>query len=285
MIPRSSSASACRLPTRFGLAALALFTLTAHAQSDIRIPPALQGIDIVEHLGQGVPGDLQLVDETGRPVRLGQYFQGHKPLLLSLVYYQCPTLCHLVLNSLVNYTLPELPLRPGHDFTLLSVSFDPREGPAPARAQQQRLQSLQPDHPFPEWHFLTGQEPALRTLASALGFRYRYDPATGQYAHPAALFVLSPDRTITRYLYGLRIPPRDLKLALLEAAQGHVGTTLDRILLQCYRYDPTARRYNWYILGIVRLGSSLAALGLAVLLVLYWRREHGIRKNQEPRHE
>jgi protein SCO1/2 len=240
---------------------------------DTTVPPALVGVDIVEHLGQAVPAGLDLVDEQGRLVRLGDYLSSGRPVVLSLVYYDCPMLCHLVLNGLVA-SLRQMDLVPGKDFSLITVSFSPAETPAMARERQRgHLQALNERVAPADWPFLTGREPQLRALADAVGFRYRYDPATRQYGHPAALFVLSPEGRITRYLYGVQFPPRDLKLALLEAAQGRVGTTLDRVLLQCYRYDPASRRYGLFVFGFMRTGGALVLLGLALLLGRYWRRE------------
>jgi protein SCO1/2 len=262
--------------------ALAVFAGPAQADdaTDTAVPPALVGVDIVEHLGQELPADVDLVDEQGRLVRLGDYFHKDRPVVLSLVYYDCPMLCHLVLNGLVS-TLKQMDLVPGRDFSLITVSFSPAETPAQAHERQRgHLQALNNKVAPADWPFLTGREPQLRTLADAVGFRYRYDPATRQYGHPAALFVLSPSGKITRYLYGVQFPPRDLKLALLEAAQGRVGTTLDRVLLQCYRYDPASRRYGLFVFGFMRTGGALVLLALALLLGRYWRRE---LRSQDPR--
>ncbi|HEX2570529.1 MAG TPA: SCO family protein [Polyangia bacterium] len=271
-----------------GRGALAAFTLSTLVggparADDTTVPPALVGVDIIEHLGQALPPDVDLVDEQGRLVQIGDYFHKDRPILLSLVYYDCPMLCHLVLNGLVS-SLKEMDLGPGRDFSLITVSFSPAETPAQARERQRgHLQALNDRIAPADWPFLTGREPQLRTLADAVGFRYRYDPTTRQYGHPAALFVLSPSGKITRYLYGVQFPARDLKLALLEAAQGRVGTTLDRVLLQCYRYDPASRRYGLYVFGFMRTGGALVLLGLALLLGRYWRRELRGQAVQDPR--
>lgn len=267
----------------FGALALSGALAQADDTPDTVVPPALVGVDIIEHLGQELPANVDLVDEQGRLVQLGDYLHKDRPVVLSLVYYDCPMLCHLVLNGLVS-TLKQMDLVPGRDFSLITVSFSPAETPAQARERQRgHLQALNDKVAPADWPFLTGREPQLRALADAVGFRYRYDPATRQYGHPAALFVLSPSGKITRYLYGVQFPARDLKLALLEAAQGRVGTTLDRVLLQCYRYDPASRRYGLFVFGFMRTGGALVLFALALLLGRYWRRELRAQAVPDPR--
>lgn len=275
MIGRSQTVARAAACLFGAFALLALFGNLAQADdtTDTIVPAALVGVDIIEHLGQEVPAGVDLVDEQGRLVQLGDYLLKDRPVVLSLVYYDCPMLCHLVLNGLVS-TLRQMDLVPGRDFSLVTVSFSPAETPAQARERQRgHLQALNDQVAPADWPFLTGREPQLRALADAVGFRYRYDPATRQYGHPAALFVLSPSGKITRYLYGVQFPARDLKLAILEAAQGRVGTTLDRVLLQCYRYDPASRRYGLFVFGFMRTGGALVLLAVALLLGRYWRRE------------
>ncbi|XXX82556.1 SCO family protein [Sorangium sp. So ce134] len=231
-----------------------------------------RGVDIEEHLGRPVRRDLAFTDMDGRRVRLGDYFADGKPLLLVLAYYRCPALCGLVLRGAVE-GLKLLPYRLGEQFHALTVSFDPRE--RPAAASQKRavtLSGLGADARAPEWPFLVGDEAATRALAEDLGFRYAYDQATDQYAHPAAVFVLTPDGRISRYLYGTEFSARDLRLALLEASRGEVGTIVDRVIMTCYRFDPASRRYGPFLLGFLRLGAMaiLSTVG-GLLAVLWWR--------------
>ena len=236
------------------------------------LPPALAGVDIIEHLGARLP-DVDLVDETGKLVRLSEYFRGERPTLLYIGYFGCPMLCSLVMNGLVA-SLNDVELVPGRDYQLLTVSIDPGETPRDA-AERQRgyLQSMKGNPPPAAWHFLTGRDPQVRALADAVGFKYNRDESTKSYAHSAAVYLVSPTGNITRYLYGVRFSPRDLRLAIVEASDGKVGTSMDRVLLQCYRYDPASRRYGWFVFGLMRIGGGLVALILALVLARYWRNE------------
>ncbi|AUX33086.1 uncharacterized protein SOCE836_052390 [Sorangium cellulosum] len=232
-----------------------------------------RGVDIEERLGRPVDRELAFTDMDGRRVRLGDYFADGKPLLLVLAYYRCPALCGLVLRGAVE-GLKLLPYRLGEQFHALTVSFDPRE--RPAAASQKRavtLSELGADARAPEWPFLVGDEAATRALAADLGFRYAYDPTTDQYAHPAAVFVLTPDGRISRYLYGTEFSARDLRLALLEASRGGIGTIVDRVIMTCYRFDPASRRYGPFLLGFLRLGAAAILITVGGLLAVLWRRE------------
>ncbi|WP_438015212.1 SCO family protein [Sorangium sp. So ce315] len=239
-----------------------------------------RGVDIEEHLGRPVGRELAFTDMDGRRVRLGDYLADGKPLLLVLAYYRCPALCGLVLRGAVE-GLKLLPYRLGEHFNALTVSFDPRE--RPAAASQKRavtLSELGADAQAPAWPFLVGDEAATRALAEDLGFRYAYDPATDQYAHPAAVFVLTPDGRISRYLYGPELSARDLRLALLEASRGDIGTLVDRVIMTCYRFDPASRRYGPFLLGFLRLGAVAILITVGGPLAVLWWRE---RRRPGPR--
>jgi protein SCO1 len=243
------------------------------------LPPAVRDVDLEERLGGRVDPALGFTDMRGRPVRLGDYLSGGKPVLLVLAYYRCPMLCGLVLHGLVD-GLKELSFTLGEEYRVLTVSFDPRDRPEAARAKRDStLAGLGAPADTAEWPFLVGAEPQDRALADELGFRYAYDPATDQYAHPAAIFALTPDGRVSRYLYGVSFPPRDLRLALLEAGEGRIGTIVDRVLLTCYHYDPTSRRYGPYILGFLRLGAAVIMTAVALLVVLLFL---GERKKSIP---
>ena len=237
------------------------------------LPPALEGVEIRERLGEKVPLDLSFTGADGRQVRLAELFGHGKPVLLSLVYYDCPMLCGLLLSGAAR-GMRESGLELGKDYQAVTLSFAPRETSKMA-AERQRgyLQSVGRPDAAAGWPFLTGAEPEIKRVTSAVGFGYSYDEATRQYAHPAALFVLAPDGTVSRYLYGIEFPARDLRLALVEAGQGRVGTSFDKLLLTCFRYDPQSRRYEPYVVGFIRV-AGLSVLGaLAVTLAVLWRRE------------
>jgi protein SCO1 len=206
-------------------------------------------------------------------VRLRDLVPRERPVVLALVYYDCPMLCGLVLGGLAR-AMRQSGLELGTDFDAVTLSFDPRETTKLA-AERQRgyLQAVGKPGAAASWTFLTGQEPEIKALADAVGFRYVYDEKTKQFAHAAVVFVLTPEGRVSRYLYGVEFPPKDLRLALVEAGQGRVGTSFDRLLLTCYRYDPASRTYVPIALWFVR-ASALAVLGgLSVVLGIFWRRE------------
>jgi protein SCO1/2 len=226
-------------------------------------PLALEDVRVDEKLGAHVPADVQLQDWNGRPFPFGNLLGKGKPVVLALVYYDCPMLCGLIQSGLAR-AIRENGLLLGKDYEVVSVSFDPDERPALA-AERRRgyLQSLgEDDRTSTEWPFLVGAGAETRRLADAVGFHYKKDEVSGEWAHVAALVVLGPDGQVSRYLYGIEYPPKDFRLSLVEAARGKVGTTFDRLVLTCYRYDPASRKYEPYAWGIVRAG------GLAVLLAL-----------------
>jgi protein SCO1/2 len=203
---------------------------------------------------------------------LGEYF-GRKPVVLSLVYHGCPMLCGQSTNGLAG-SLKALTFDAGRDFTVLSVSFDARDTPETARPRRSaalaRYARPQADD---GWHFLTGDEAAIGALTRAVGFRWTRVPETGELAHAAATVVLTPEGRISRYFYGVEPAPRDLRLGLVEASSGRIGTVVDHILLFCYRYDPATGRYSTAILNAVRAGGVLTVLALGTLLAVLWRRE------------
>lgn len=229
--------------------------------------PVLQDVGIEEHLGASLPLDAAFVDSYGKPVRLGSAFDGRRPVVLALVYYDCPMLCGLVLSGAAQ-AMRENGLVLGKDFQAVAISFDPTEKPAQgAERRRGYLQSMGRPEAGGDWPFLVGSAESSRAVAGALGFRYARDPATGEWAHMAAIFVITPEGKVSRYLYGVEFPPKDLRLALVEAANGKVGTSFDRLLLTCYRYDPRSRKYEPYALGIMRAGGVIVLGALAALIV------------------
>jgi protein SCO1/2 len=244
-------------------------------------PSILREVGIDQRLDQPVPLDLVFRDEEGREVRLGDYF-GRRPVVLALVYYECPMLCTQVLNGLVG-TLKSLSFEPGREFEVVTVSFDPREGPDLAALKKANyLARYGRPATAGGWHFLTGSRESIAALTKAVGFRYVYDERIQQFAHGAALTLLTPAGVISRYFYGIEYSPRDLRLGLVEAAAGRIGTALDQALLFCYHYDPATGRYSATALGLVRLGGVITVLALAAFVIVSLRRERINRQAPGP---
>jgi protein SCO1/2 len=237
------------------------------------VPRPLQNVEIEEKLDAHLPLDRTFVDQNGATVRLGDLFKSHRPVVMALAYYDCPMLCGLVLTGLAR-SMRETGLTLGKDFDAVTLSFDPRDTPKlSAERQRGYLQAFGNPEAKGAWTFLTGQEPDIRAVTDAVGFKYAYDERTHQFAHAAAIFVLTPDGRMSHYLYGIDFPARDLRLSLVEAGEGRVGTSFDKLLLTCYRYDPASRKYEPYVMGFVRI-SMVGILGaLVVMLGIFWRRE------------
>ncbi|HKW02672.1 MAG TPA: SCO family protein [Vicinamibacterales bacterium] len=234
--------------------------------------PILKEVGLDQKLDAQVPLDLKFSDEQGREVTLGSLL-GKKPVVLALVYYECPMLCTEVLNGLVS-SLQTISFNAGNEFDIVAVSFDPGETPALA-AQKKALYVKRYGRPGAEagMHFLTGREDAIHALTNAVGFRYKYDPSTDQFAHTAVLTVLTPAGHVSRYLYGIEYQPRNLRLALVEAADGKIGTAVDKALLYCYHYDPETGKYGLAIMNVVRLGGIMTVAAAVSFIVLNLRRQ------------
>jgi len=234
--------------------------------------PILNDVSIDQKLNSHVPAGVALVDEQGRDVKLGDFF-GKRPVLLVLAYYECPMLCSEVLSAMVG-SIETLSFNPGRDFEVVVVSFNPGDTPAQAaekkRTYLKRYGRVGTEDGF---HFLTGRQESITQLTEAVGFHYAFDKSIGQYAHPAVLHVLTADGRLSRYLYGIDFPPRDLRLALVEAADGKIGTKVDQFLLYCYHYDPQTGKYGFAILNAVRLGGLLTVALMAMFIVTTLRRE------------
>jgi protein SCO1/2 len=230
-------------------------------------------LTIVENLNQPVPIELTFLNQDGKQVQLLRYFTTGRPVVITPVYYGCPVLCSTVLKGVVS-ALRQTGLELGTDFDIVTYSIDPSETPAEAASKRKQLiEELGYPASTPAWDFLVGDEASTRALSKALGFQYRFDAQIKQYVHAAAFMLLTPDGHISRYVYGVRFPPRDVRLGLIEAAQGRIGTSFDRFILKCTRYDPLARKYQLYVWGVIRGGGSLVFLALAGMLVVLWRRE------------
>lgn len=257
------------------LAAWSASALSARAQLVDAAPEEISEIGIDEKLDSPLPLDLRFRDDRGRTIYLGSLFSGGRPVLLSLNYSDCPMLCSLQLNGLVD-GLRGISLTPGTDFEIVSVSIDPSEQPERARLTKQKyVGAYGRPGTAAGWHFLVGGADSIRDLADAVGFRYKYVPERKEFAHAAALMLCTPDGRISRYLYGVQFPPQTLKLSLIEAGEGKIGTTLDRVILFCFHYDAESGRYGPVARRIMRLGAGLTLCVLLVGLVPFWIRRSG----------
>jgi protein SCO1/2 len=245
------------------------------ATSDVA-PGLFQKVRFDQNLDAPLPLDVTLRDEQGRAVRLGDYF-GARPVIVNLVYYECPMLCNEVLNSLLR-SLNALAFDVGKEFAVVTVSIDPAETPVlAARKKSAYLGRYGRKGAAQGWHFLTGDEAAIRRLAGSVGFRYVYDPQTRQFAHPAGIVIATPQGRIARYFFGISYPARDLRLGLVEASAGKIGAPMDQILLMCFHYDPRTGKYNVAIMNVIRVLGGLTLASLGTFLFVMFRRD---RRNQ-----
>jgi protein SCO1/2 len=232
----------------------------------------LQKVGINQKMGAQLPLDLPFADEAGRDVTLRQY--AGKPMILALVYYQCPSLCNMVLNGVLR-SIRNLDLTAGNEYEVLAVSFDPRETPNMAAAKKQTyLKNYERPGGEHGWHFLTGPETSSKALADAVGFHYIYDSVTNQYAHSSAIMILTPTGRVTRYFYGIDYPSRDLRLGLVEASNERIGTATDQLLLYCFHYDPATGKYALVVMNVLRLAGLITVALLGTFLFVMFRRDY-----------
>lgn len=247
---------------------LALAT-SVKAQID-ETPDAVDGLGVTEHLNELLPLDTPFTDDRGALIRLGDYFDGKKPVILSLNYSNCPMLCQQQLNGLVR-TLSEMDASVGEDFHVVSISIDPRE--SYQKASKTRMRYYQEyDRPGTAngWHFLVGEAKSIMAVAKATGFQYRYVPERKEYAHNAVLMLCTPDGRISRYLYGVQFDEPTLRLSLVEASEGKIGTTVDQIILTCFMYDESSGRYGPQAVRLMQLGAFTTVTCLVVGLTPFW---------------
>jgi protein SCO1/2 len=254
------------------LLVLSGFAAFPAAAQESTTPAILKKVGIQQNLNTQIPPGLQFRDESGKTVRIGDFF-GKKPIVLSLVYFDCPALCTEVLNGELR-TMNAISLNLGTDFEAVTVSFEPKDTPALAKAKRDVYigQYGRPgavDH----WHFLTGEQPSIDALTSVAGFQYAYDPAIHQYAHAAAIMILTPEGRIDRYFYGVIYPGRDFRLGLVEASQGKIGTITDHAMLYCYQYDPMTGKYGVVIINVLRIAGGLTVLALGLFMTIMFLRE------------
>jgi protein SCO1/2 len=264
----------------FTLAAAMLLTASAFGQgmtngilsppANVR-PPGLKNVGIQQNLNQQIPPDLAFTDDLGGHVQLRDYF-GKRPLVLNLVYYNCPMLCGEVLSGLTN-SLRMMKFDVGREFDVITVSFDPHETPEMAAAKKAEfLQRYKRAGAEQGWHFLVGDQGAIAALTNAAGFQYQYNDKTRQFAHATAIMILTPEGRIAQYYYGVEYPPKDLRLGLVEAGQGKIGNVVDQMLLYCYHYDPAQGKYSAVILRVLRLAGVATMLFLGSFIFLMIRR-------------
>lgn len=238
--------------------------------------PLLKDVDVIQKQGSQLPLDTPFVDEFGKDVKLGDYF-GKRPVVLALVYFECPMLCTQVLNGAFS-TMDAMPFTTGNEFDLLVISFDPGETAALALNKKNAyFERYRRPGAEKGMHFLTGRPESIKAVTDAVGFKYAYDAAIDQFAHPALLTVLTSGGAVSRYLYGIEFAPKDLRFALVEAGQGRVGSVVDQALLYCYHYDPETGKYGFLIMRMVRLGGILtvAVLGIFIIRNVRGRRPEG----------
>lgn len=235
-------------------------------------PNAMSDVGIDQRLNEQIPLDLSFTDEQGTVVPLSKYF-GSKPVIISLVYYRCPMLCTQVLNGMVE-TFKMLNFTAGKEFEVVTVSIDPAEGSELAREKkEQYIEEYGREGVAQGWHFLTGEQPAIARLAQAVGFKYVYDPNSKLFAHGAGIMVATPKGKLARYLYGIEYAARDLRFALMEAAQNRIGSPVDKVLLLCYHYDPTTGKYGVVVANLLKAGGIVSVLILGAYMFVNFRRD------------
>jgi protein SCO1 len=241
-------------------------------------PGVLKDITIEQRLDNQLPLATAFKDEAGNTVRLGDYFGKARPVVVTLVYYKCPMLCNQVLNGLVGGVRGQN-LLVGKDFDVVTISFDPRETPEDAAAKKKIVLGdlRRPDDPVAAagWHFLTGDKAAIDAVAEAVGFHYKFDERTNQFAHASGIMVATPAGKLSRYFYGIDYAPRDLRLALVESSEGKIGTAVDQIVLYCYHYDPTSGKYGFVIMSAMRVVGIVTVLGVVALIFILRRAQPG----------
>ncbi|MGE3402193.1 MAG: SCO family protein [Vicinamibacterales bacterium] len=236
-------------------------------------PEALKEVSFRQQLGEALPLDAAFKDEHGADVRLGEYFAGEKPVVVAFVYYTCPMLCTQIMNGL-SATLRGLTFEAGQDFEVVLISFDPRDTPeAAAQKEREHLAYWKAEQSADGWHLLTGDAATIRRVADAAGFNYRWDEQTQQFAHVSGVLVATSEGRLSRYFYGIEYSPRELRLALVESSQGHIGSVVDEVLLYCFQYDPLSGTYGLMIRNLLRAGGVLTVAFILGAIVLMRRRD------------
>lgn len=252
--------------------------------TDNGLPSALNNVGIDQKLNEQIPLDLIFRDETGREVRLAEYFNHGKPVIITLVYYECPMLCNQVLNGLTG-SLKTLSFDAGKEFDVVTISFDARETPQLAADKKASyIARYGRQGAENSWHFLTGDQASIDAITRAIGFRYAYDQATKQFAHASGIMIATPEGKLARYFYGIEYAPKDLRLSIVEASANKIGSPVDQLLLYCYHYDPASGKYGLAIMRLVRVGGVITVVGICLLLV-FLKRRNGADLHEEMKSE
>lgn len=247
------------------------------------LPDALQQIGIEQKLGASLPLETKFKDENGQIVRLGDYFDKGRPVILAFVYYECPMLCNEVLNGLTG-TLKGISFDAGKEFDVVAISFDVRENEKPDLAKNKKASYMERyGRPGTEkgWHFLTGDEASVEAVTKAAGFGFHWDEKSNQFAHAGGIMVVTPDGKLSRYFYGIDYAPRDVKLGLMESAENKVGNAAEKMLLYCFHYDPATGKYGLAILNVIRLGAIATLLGMGAMGFVFWRRNKKVSRESK----
>ena len=282
---RQSVSSKLAFVLRASLISLIILSSFGGVQAQVPLRPdekprEIQDVSLDEKLNAQVDPNLTFINETGQTVALKEYFGKGRPVVLNLVYYSCPMLCGMVLQGVVR-SLKQVPYTPGQEIEVVTISFDPKENFELAAAKKNSImQDYARPGAEPGWHVLVDKDGNAQKLAAQIGFRFRWDDETKQFAHPSVTMVLTPEGKVSRYLNGIDYPQRDMRLALTEASQGKIGTVSDRIMLYCYKYDPSSRSYVMAATNTMKVGGMLIVVVLGLMLFVFWRREfQGGRRN------
>ena len=252
--------------------------LKPYSGSENSTPPELQNVDVVEHLGGPLPKDAIFRDAAGNMVRLGDFFDGKRPVAIVFAYHTCPMLCTLVLDGFAR-GLKAVPWTVGQEFDVIALSIDPRDTPASAtKKRDQIVEKYGRGGNATGWHFLTGDENNIRKVTDAVGFQFHFDERRQEYAHPAAMYLGTPDGNLARYLYGIEFASNDIRLGLLEASQGRSISTVEKLIMYCYHYDPAGKKYALVAMNVMRVGGVLTLLFIGGFFVLMWTRERRRRR-------
>lgn len=247
------------------------------------MPDALKEVGIEQKLGEQLPLDTVLKDENGNSVKLGDYFGKGRPVILALVYFECPMLCNEVLNGLTG-SLKGISFNAGKDFDVIAISFDARENEKPGLAKNKKASYLErygrPDAQD-GWHFLTGTQESIDKVTNAVGFRYKWDEKSNQFAHAGGIMIVTPQGKLSRYFYGIDYAPKDVKFGLMESSENKVGNAAEQLLLYCYHYDPATGKYGLAILRVIRLAGVATLIGLGAMFFVFWRRNKAKRVDTE----
>ncbi|MCY7377152.1 MAG: SCO family protein [Pyrinomonadaceae bacterium] len=238
------------------------------------LPPVLKTVGIEQNLNGQLPLDAEFKDENGNVVQLGSYFGKGRPVVLALVYYECPMLCNEVLNGLTG-SLKGISFDAGKEFDVVAISFDARENDKPDLTKNKKasyLNRYERKGAENGWHFLTGTQSEIDKVTQAVGFSYQFDEATNQFAHAGGVTLITPDGKISKYFYGIDYAPKDLKLGLMESAEGKIGSAVEKLYLYCFHYDPSTGKYGLAILKVLRLMAIATILGLGGMIFVFWRR-------------